>query len=108
MLRSMTAQKAAIGPRIAKAETHRSAGDYPAAMQILGALFQTHPGDRDVLQALALTWGAMGGKGQALALVERALRLYPADVELRLEQAALLEQLDRAAEAEQTLAGFAW
>ena len=107
MLRSMIAQKAAIGAGIAKAEAHRSAGDFPAAMQVLGALFQAYPGDRDVLLALARTGAAMGGKGEALALVEFGLQAHPADVELRLEQAALLEQLDRAAEAEAALTRFA-
>lgn len=106
MLRSMTAQKTAIDAQIARAETHRGAGDFPAAMQILGALFQAHPGERDVVLALARTGAAMGGKDEALALVEFALRTHPADVELRLQQAALLEQLDRAAEAEAALARF--
>ncbi|SRR5579859_294061 len=107
MLRSMTAQKTVISARIAKAETHRNEGDFPAAMQILGALFQAYPGDCDVVLALALTWAAMGGKSQALALVERGLRSCPSDIGLRLEQAALLEQLGRASEAEELLAGCA-
>ena len=107
MLRSMSAQKTAIAEQIASAASRRAAGDFPAAMQILGALFEKHPGDRDVLVALAQTGAAMGGRDEALALVEFGLQVHPADIELRLQQAALLEQLGRPVEAEAALANFA-
>jgi len=88
---------------IAAADSRRAAGDFPGALTILAALLQNHPGERAVLLALARTGAAMGGREEALALLDAALHTDPAAGELRLERAALLEQLDRIGEAEAAL-----
>lgn len=93
----------AIEDQISEAERRRMAGDFPGAMQVLGALFERHPGEPAVLLALARTGAAMGGRSEALALVEFALQSHPADQDLRLERAAMLEQVGRAEEAEAAL-----
>jgi tetratricopeptide (TPR) repeat protein len=103
MLRSMSANATVIADRITEAERHRAAGDFPAAMRILGALFESHPADGAVVLALARTGAAMGGKSEALALIEFALQSGLSGLDLWLERAAMLEQIDRADEAESGL-----
>ena len=58
---------------IAAADSRRAAGDFPGALTILAALLQNHPGERAVLLALARTGAAMGGREEALALLDAAL-----------------------------------
>jgi len=107
MLRNMGAAITTIEEQISEAETRRAAGDFPGAMRILGALFQRNPGERAVLLALARIGAAMGGKSDALALLEFALQSDPGDRDLRLERAAMLEQIGRADDAETALRDFA-
>ena len=103
MLRSMSAPTASLQQAIAAAGSRRAAGDFSGALIILAGLLQNHPGDRSVLLALARTGAAMGGREEALALLDAALLTDPGAGELRLERGALLEQLGRIGEAEAAL-----
>lgn len=107
MLRSMSSNATVIADRITEAEIRRAAGDFPAAMQILGTLFESHPRDGTVLLALARTSAAMGGRSEALALIEFALQSGLSGLDLWLERAAMLEQIGRADEAESSLRDLA-
>lgn len=82
------------GARIMVAEIALAKEEYPLAERNLEALAQRNPQDPQVLGLLSRTLAAQNRPEEALQVIEKAIRLSEDPLDLKLQQAELIQQVD--------------